>query len=147
MGPVDILKDARTKLVIEREKLCSALDAKIADLDIAISALEDRFGRSKVPDSIDAIAPISPIDVAIIEAVRSGMHTPAKIHAYIARHLSIDTTVNSVRTRVSRLKSSGKIARDDRGWIMPNEVYEGLPLNENDPPKGGSDGDGDATPS
>jgi len=147
MGAVDILRGARAKLANERKELCASLDAKIEELDIAILALQERFGLNASPSSIVEITPKSSIDVGIIEAVRNGNHTPATIHAFIARHLNIDTTVNSVRTRVSRLKSSGLIARDDRGWIMPYEVFEGLPLNENDPPKGGSDDDGDATPS
>lgn len=80
-----------------------------------------------------------PVDDAVLQAIKSGVRSPIAMLKFLDDQLGVKTTISSIRTRLSRMKKVGRIAHDGRGWIMPSEVSEGLPLNGNDPPIGGSD--------
>ncbi|PWE31160.1 hypothetical protein DDZ14_14155 [Maritimibacter sp. 55A14] len=148
--PITLLKDERDKIIKKRNEACAPFDAQIAEYDAAIAAIEgvrgDR-GRSGVQSTVlSGSGPKMARDEAVIEAIKNGKRQPVAILDFIIRHLGIETTINSVRTRLSRLKNEGRIAHDSRGWIMPHEISEGLPLNENDRPSGRSDAEeGDAS--
>lgn len=59
------------------------------------------------------------LDDAILKAVGSGQSTPVMILDYVTGKMSVETTINSVRTRVSRLKREGKLMRGKEGWSLP----------------------------
>lgn len=59
------------------------------------------------------------LDDGIIKAVKAGQSTPVMILDYVTGKMSIQTTINSVRTRVSRLKREGKLLRGKEGWTLP----------------------------
>lgn len=79
-----------------------------------------------------------PVDDAVILAVKAGQTTPRAIRDYMAERLGVDTTINSVRTRVSKLKKLGKIGHNRDGWVPVNSFGESAPKVE---------GEGAATPS
>lgn len=143
--PIAILRAEREKIVEARAQACIVFDARINEYDAAIAAIErvrDHCGPSGLKVEATVIRRDAPAgmtrDAAIIEAIKNGKRQPAAILDFMSRHLGVETTINSVRTRLSRMKSSGEIQHDKRGWIMPHEVSEGPPLNENE---------GDAAPS
>lgn len=55
---------------------------------------------------------------AIIEAVRVGNKRPTTIHNYIKKNMRMNMNIGSLRSTLSRLKSEGRISRNDDGWIM-----------------------------
>lgn len=59
------------------------------------------------------------LDDAILKAVKTGQSTPVLILDYVTKKMSVVTTINSVRTRVSRLKREGKLMRGKEGWSIP----------------------------
>ncbi|MEM6578317.1 MAG: hypothetical protein AAF678_07485 [Pseudomonadota bacterium] len=59
------------------------------------------------------------LDDGIMRAVKAGQSTPVLILDYVTKKMSIETTINSVRTRVSRLKREGKLMRGKEGWSLP----------------------------
>lgn len=132
MSVINSLQDRRSELQIEIE----VLGRELRHIEIALDAIAKAEGQDKGATSGQTM----PIDDAVIEAVKNGVRSPAKILKFLEKHLGINTTINSVRTRVSRLKNDGRLARDERGWIMPSEVRRQLPLNGNAPPdEGGAD--------
>ncbi|MEM6480672.1 MAG: hypothetical protein AAF922_04975 [Pseudomonadota bacterium] len=60
------------------------------------------------------------LDDAIVKAVGAGQSTPVMILDYVTGKMSVETTINSVRTRVSRLKREGKLLRGKQGWSLPS---------------------------
>lgn len=63
-----------------------------------------------------------PVNDAIVLAVEAGNKTPTDILNYLRRELRVMTTINSVRSRVSSLKSDGRIAHDGTGWIPVDRI-------------------------
>lgn len=131
MDIIENLKQERKRLEQERAKACAEYDRAIAEIDAATDAIM----KSRASKPAKKSAPPSPrravwfsIDDAILEAVANGVQTPAKILDYLSSRLGIDTTINSVRTRVSRLRADGRLARDDGGWVLPkkNPVDDGV---------------------
>lgn len=57
-------------------------------------------------------------DDAIIDAIKAGNNTPAKISDYIRQKLGVEVNDASTRTRLSRMKAAGKIAHDAFGWKL-----------------------------
>ena len=55
-------------------------------------------------------------DDAIIDAIRAGNTTPAKISEHIRNKLGVEVNDASTRTRLSRMKAAGKITHDGYGW-------------------------------
>ena len=127
---------AQRKVVVEKE--IAALCDEINAIDAALSAIETKQDKPLDLNSFTRMYPrmehIMPIDDAIVEAVRSGTRTPAKILAFLSSELGIETTINSGRTRVSRMKNNGRLAHDGQGWILPESddepAGEGAPLDE-----------------
>ena len=124
MDTIEILESEREKAEKSRQLACAPFDNQIAEIDAAISAIKAKRNAAGSTQSESTTPPatrqIMSIDDGIVEAVRNDNRTPANIYIFLERQLGIKTTINSVRTRVSRLKSDGKIARGDDGWIMPN---------------------------
>lgn len=119
------LKEERAKLERERTKACAKYDRAIAEIDAATSTIMK--ARKAAPTSDEGSYDVIPranisIDDAILEAVATGLQTPAKILNFLASDLGIETTINSVRTRVSRLGAAGKLTRDQRGWVVADEA-------------------------
>ncbi|WP_370301653.1 hypothetical protein [Pseudooceanicola sp.] len=142
MDILETLKLERERVMTERERVTHPFDVQIAEIDAAIKAVvtardplaDIATSPEKIAESLQEVQrkrDQMPIDDAIIEAVKNGVRSPAKILRFLSTQLGVDTTINSVRTRLSRLKKEGKIAHDNRGWIMPSEVSEGLPLDGN----------------
>ena len=134
------VNDGITRLEAEIESLA----ARKAEVQAAISAVLKMRTAADLPTQSVATprqteANRMPIDDAIIEAVKNDARAPAAILSFMQKHLGVQTTINSVRTRVSRLRANGRLTHDQRGWVLPEQIHEGLPLNENDPPEGGSD--------
>ena len=132
MWVINTLRNRRSDL----QKEIELLRRELRHIEIALDAI------AKAEDQEKAAAPdrVMPIDDAVIEAVKNGIRSPSTILKFLETNLHINTTINSVRTRVSRLKNDGRLARDERGWIMPSEVRRQLPLNGNAPPdEGGAD--------
>lgn len=127
MDFVEKLKHERKKIEVERAKACAKYDREIAEIDAAINAvLKNRVSAPPQPHATAIRSSGSPIriDDAIVEAVSTGTNTPAKILDFLTEHLGIETTINSVRTRVSRLKNEGRLVRGERGWATPGDTND-----------------------
>jgi hypothetical protein len=57
-------------------------------------------------------------DEAIIDAIKAGNNTPAKISGYIRQKLGVDVNDASTRTRLSRMKAADKLSHDGFGWKL-----------------------------
>jgi len=100
----------------------------IKEIDTALAAIS---GDAAV------VAPVqsgSRINDSILEAVKSGAGTPAEIHEFLARHLSVETSKHSVSTRLSKLKNEGHLDHDGTRWVLPKKV-EGPAAPTAEPPK------------
>jgi len=98
----------------------SAVEAEIKDIEAALKAMGPAASPS-VEGSNTAnrfqIRHSMPVNDAIILAIEAGRKTPVSILDYLKEELEINTTINSVRSRVSPLKADGKIAHDGHGWV------------------------------
>jgi hypothetical protein len=140
MDVLKTLKDQRKQVEASRAEAVKVFDHEIADIDAAIDAIVARRQGEARGDS-ESAPPLKPkgvtgtgqisIDDAIIEAVKNGVHTPMTILTFLKDHLGIETTVNSIRTRVSRLGADDRLARDERGWILPSKSSDDRPTDEN----------------
>lgn len=99
----------------------SAVEAELKDIDCALNAMS-----APLRESGAMVAPMvnrfqirhsMPVNDAVILAVEAGRKTPATILEYLRDELGIQTTLNSVRSRVSPLKKEGRIAHDGIGWV------------------------------
>lgn len=109
-------------LLDAKQKAQAVIDSKrleIAELDKAIgavsgeSALHTERGDAGQPETKNPMQ----VGDAIILAVEKGYKTPAAIYDYLTREVGVQTTIGSVRARLSPLKSEGKVAHDGEGWI------------------------------
>ena len=150
MDIIETLKAQREAIEADRDIACKPFDIALAEIDVAIKAIMDQrdpldfleFTETDVDEAFSKLRQREtqmPIDAAIIEAVRCGAQKPAAVLKFIQVHLNVDTTINSVRTRLSRLNAEGRVSRDVGGWVVPQEISQGTPLNENEPPMGGSE--------
>lgn len=118
----------------ELEKERARLDADINDIDAAIKAIRSRRGGAPSKSSTAPRKTTPPkkttkrsktagqkvsLDDAIVAAVGKAHTTPVMILDYVTDKLGVETTINSVRTRVSRLKREGLLARTKNGWSLP----------------------------
>jgi hypothetical protein len=62
------------------------------------------------------------VNDAIILAVEAGNKTPVQILRYLKEKLGVDTTLNSVRSRVSPLGQQGLIGHDSSGWVPIKKI-------------------------
>jgi hypothetical protein len=123
-------------LLLQRQKelkdSIAAVEAELGQIARALRAMDDRpteIGQSATKPSPLAPTPPPikhpmPVNDAIVIAVEAGMKTPTKILAYLAEHLGVHTTLNSVRSRVSPLGQEGRIAHDGTGWIPAHTKLE-----------------------
>ena len=98
----------------------SAIEAELTDIDRALKAMGGKPNESATSTAMAGrfqIRHSMPVNDAIIKAVEAGQTTPAQILDYLQNVLGIQTTLNSVRSRVSPLKQEGKIAHDGSGWV------------------------------
>lgn len=122
---VDIIEQLvkeRRKLEAERAKACAGYDRALAEIDAAMKAIKKSRGASsgrKAAKASKGKTSSIPIDEAVIEAVKNGARTPAQIHEFMENTLGVNTTINSVRTRVSRLGRDARLTRDSSGWTLP----------------------------
>jgi len=102
------------KLEVERQ--LKPLREELRDINAALGAIasqelsasEYQINRMQIND-------------AVIEAIKSGNKNPTDILDYMAKHLNVVTTKNSVNTRLYKLRKSGAIARGKSGWIVKNK--------------------------
>lgn len=113
---------------IELEAQKAAIEKDLEDLSLALAAIGKAVEQTThVLETTKAAKPNKSrpegaprtIDDAITIAVGNGARTPARILAYLKRELEVDTTINSVRTRVSKLKKEGKLVSTPLGWMIP----------------------------
>lgn len=80
----------------------------------------------------------SPINNAILEAISLGNTTPAAIYEFITEQRQIDTSKNSVSTRLSKMKNDGLIDNDGQGWsVVKKEEGPGAKASEPSKPEMG----------
>ena len=114
----------REMLIQRREELkasISAVEAELNDIDLALNAMggakpDSENKKSSMADRFQ-VRHSMPVNEAIIKAVAAGRKTPVLILDYVQKELGVQTTLNSVRSRVSPLKQDGKIGRDNTGWV------------------------------
>jgi hypothetical protein len=95
------------------------LKKQLKQIDVAINAVVGAGGQeTTVQPQLRQPHHSMPVDEAILMAISGGNTTPMTILNYIVSQLGINTTINSVRTRVSRLKSEGKITNGVDGWVI-----------------------------
>ena len=112
----DILIQRQTEL----KASISAVEAELKDIDLALKAMGVSKPESAKPASMAdrfQVRHSMPVNDAVIRAVEAGRKTPVLILDYIQKELGIQTTLNSVRSRVSPLKQDGKIGHDGNGWV------------------------------
>lgn len=113
----------RELLTQRREELkasIAAVEAELKDIDLALNAMSSAPSESVAKLSMVSrfqIRHAMPVNEAIVKAVDAGRKTPVAILQYLQDDLNIQTTLNSVRSRVSPLKQEGKIAHDGKGWV------------------------------
>ncbi len=113
-------------LQAQREEISAqikSLKKEMAKVDAAILAVNS-MDDSTSPKVLTYTSKMT-INQAIVEAVKNGSSTPKEILAFLEDHLAMSTTINSVRTRVSRLSSEKKIVKSNKGWVTPKEKPSG----------------------
>ena len=98
----------------------SAIEEELKDIDRALKAMATTPSDSAAPATMARrfqIRHVMPVNDAIVKAVEAGRKTPVSILEYVQNVLNVQTTLNSVRSRVSPLKRDGKIAHDGAGWV------------------------------
>lgn len=119
-------------LLLQRQKelkdSIAAVEAELGQIARALHAMDDRPTEIGQAAKSSPLAPRPavtkhpmPVNDAIVIAVEAGMKTPTNILAYLAEHLGVHTTLNSVRSRVSPLGQEGRIAHDGTGWIPSSD--------------------------
>lgn len=112
----DILNQRRDEL----KASVDAVEAEIKDIDCALKAMSAAPSESTDKPSMATrfqIRHSMPVNDAVVKAVEAGRTTPVSILDYLQNVLGIQTTLNSVRSRVSPLKQDGKIAHNGDGWV------------------------------
>lgn len=116
----------------ELEASISGVMAELRDIDLALAAIGDSVKSDKEikkpskpksgPSSTTRYA--MPVDDAVVMAIAAGTSSPAAILEFLQTMLNIQTTINSVRTRLSKLKKSGLIANGEDGWVIDKSFEE-----------------------
>ena len=107
LGKIETRHKHELDAIYERHKL------ERAEFDAALNAV-----RSVSTGVVVSSRPKAKMKIndAIVEAVNSGRKNPRGIFDFIENQLGIDTTINSVRVRVSKLRIGGLIAKDAEGY-------------------------------
>lgn len=111
------LKDSIAAVEVELSQIARALramDEKPTQIGVQFPPKHD-----PAPPPAHTSVPQHPMKVndAIVKAVEAGQKTPTQILAYLKDKLGVNTTLNSVRSRVSPLGQAGLIGHDGTGWI------------------------------
>lgn len=112
MSIADMLRARQRELAASK----AAIERDLDDVAVALAALgqgPEDSGAAMPQNSQNAMS----VDDAIVRAVEAGQKTPRDILAHLSAKLGVHTTINSVRTRVSKLKNVGRIAHDGMGWV------------------------------
>jgi hypothetical protein len=118
-APIEVLRELKRK---KRQ----TFEQEMEDIDMLIAAQEKReASRNSGSDVLvlnndlatGRIENVMPISDAIVHAINNGVGTPQLIHSYLSEKMSINTTTNSVNTRLSKLKAAGKISHNGRRWL------------------------------
>jgi hypothetical protein len=123
---VDVLVARKAEI----KQSIKTLQTEEREVDIALAAIEGT--RAKVSSSVGTaagkgsatgIGASMSINDGIIEAVKSGADSPSKIFQFLKPHLGIETTKNSVNTRLGKLRENKLIAHRDGRWVpVKNEA-------------------------
>lgn len=140
-------------LLLQRQKELkdgiSAVETELSQIARALKAIDEKpteigqFPPKRDLTPSPSHSPKHPMRVndAIVLAVEAGQKTPTQILAYLKAELGVETTLNSVRSRVSPLGQAGTIAHDSSGWI-PAKKDEALNGNAASASKAGDKGGG-----
>ncbi len=112
-----------TDILHEQERILkneiSELQAELKKVRVALNAIE---GRAQTVSAAPRSGPPT-VNDAILEAIKNGRGTPTTILDFIQQELGLETTKNSVSTRLSRMKADGQIDHDSDGeWIIAEQV-------------------------
>ena len=119
------IREILTQRRDELKASISAVEAELKDIDCALNAIgaAPRDSVAKLAAAKPSMANrfqirhSMPVNDAVVKAVEAGRKTPVAILDYLQTVLDVQTTLNSVRSRVSPLKQEGKIAHDGDGWV------------------------------
>ncbi|RVD71395.1 MAG: hypothetical protein E5V62_14860 [Mesorhizobium sp.] len=130
----DLLRQKKQELLAQ----VAEIRKDIRELDAALELLEGG-GKDAASSEGKFFSPTvtagpSPINAAILEAIKNGNGTPEAIYLFIRDHLQIDTTKNSVSTRLSKMKNDGLIDNDGQGWTVVQKA-EGPGASTSEPSK------------
>lgn len=136
------------ELLLQRQKelkdSIALVEAELSQIARALRAMDEKPTEIGQPLTRPAATP-SPsappkhpmlVNDAIVLAVEAGNKTPVQILSYLKEKLGVNTTLNSVRSRVSPLGQDGLIGHDGSGWI-PAKKNEALNGNAASAPKAG----------
>lgn len=111
----DILKAKRQEMLAQISELRKGL----REIDQALEILEPALGNEgRTVISVGS----STVNDAIIWAVSNGAGTPAEIYNFITNDLSMETSKNSVSTRLSKMKNEGLLDHDGEHWVLPKKA-------------------------
>ncbi|MBY5863249.1 hypothetical protein [Rhizobium leguminosarum] len=121
MSVRDLLQNRKTEILSEMERLKN----EAAEIEAMLSVKQPvtaMAGAANAPLGIPPEAEVPATkDDAIIHAIAAGNSTPATISQWMRDRLGADVNDASTRTRLSRMKASGKIAHDATGWKLPQK--------------------------
>lgn len=132
----------------KRKELMDSAAAIAVDLQDVETALAAIGGASSSEshlagrgDQVQEVRIAHPMKVgdAIVQAVNAGHSAPKAILEYLQLELSVFTTLNSVRSRLSPLKAEGRIAHDGDGWVPVSRQLD-LVNGDNSSPQGETGG-------
>jgi hypothetical protein len=119
-GCKGVILMSRAVEILKAEKLRMQTDIAelrrgIREIDTALAAIEGVDGSAAASQQ-----PSSPINHGIIDAISNGCRTPSAIHSFLESR-GVDTSRQSVSTRLQRLKNDGLIAHDGERWTLPKD--------------------------
>jgi hypothetical protein len=122
-------------LLLQRQKelrdSIASVEAELSQIARALKAMDEKPTEiGQYPPRRDLAPPPPPahmkhpmrVNDAIVKAVEAGSKTPTQILAYLKDKLGVDTTLNSVRSRVSPMGQQGLIGHDGSGWVPAKKV-------------------------
>ncbi|MBZ9870167.1 hypothetical protein LB542_04725 [Mesorhizobium sp. BR1-1-9] len=116
----EILKQKRQELLAQVAEIRKDIREIEAALEVLGGETRTVAGTIYTGNANFSLLPAgaSPINNAIIDAISQGNTTPAAIFDFITEQRQIDTSKNSVSTRLSKMKNDGLIDNDGQGWTV-----------------------------
>ncbi|NTI22393.1 hypothetical protein G6M87_11040 [Rhizobium rhizogenes] len=114
-----LLENRKVEIQAEMEKLRNELaeiDRMLGVRTANVSPVKAKALTVEAADIPDF--PPQTKDDAIVDAIKAGNRTPATIAQFIRERLGVEVNDASTRTRLSRMKSAGKIGHDAYGWKL-----------------------------